>query len=252
MSHFKLSDKIVIDDDSLLNFMSGHNPEEWESFIVKSIESILNTQSSRTLILDSWLVLDYTIRQIIIWGVGANSLSHEEFDLRYELLPLSFKSCLTFLNNLKKYQHNLPINPDEECLKLPIKFWKFLKTDIDSEKYKIILDVIDSYNEKMNPTYLNSKEHMESISVTSTLVKKMPDRFRTVDSHWINVTSNIDDQWIKKVKQINNARNSAAHSYDEEKIFSCFGINGQNKLEVLRQECLNSISILLKIKIIDY
>ncbi len=229
MSHFDLNDKIRIDEYSPYNIISHNTVDNLEEFLTKSITRIKTESSPRLIIIETWLMLDFAIRQLIIWGIGADHNSNDNFDLRNKLLPTGFKNCLDFLLTFKKRQEDLIVDPNAKCLKLPIRFWHYIKTELDTTE-KVERGVSIGISNTINPT---------------------PIEFRTVDEHWLKVVSFLNNDWINKVNQINNVRNEAAHSYNEEKVFNAFGINGSNRTELLRQKCIASVSFLLQVKTIE-
>jgi len=256
MTHFDITDHIRIDELSPFNYTSRRTINNLEDFLKSSVSRISTETNPRIIILETWLMLDFAIRQLIVWGIGADINSNDNFDLRSELLPTGFQNCLDFLITYKKRQENLTIDPNEKCLRLPVRFWYYLNKELDKPDSDIVINTIYKYQKKMNPNFQTPQEIVTSFrtpvwnistieSTSNTTVE-----YRTVDEHWLKVTSHLNEDWVKKVTQINKARNIAAHSYNEEIIFSAFGINGSNKIELLRNKCVESISSLLKVKFI--
>ena len=256
MGDFRISKNITVGEDSILNFGTSDPFPEYISFIKNSIKQIITSQNPRLLILESWLLLDYSIRQLIIWGIGAYESSNRNFDLRNELLPISFKACIDFLGKYITYQQGLPIDPNSNLLKLPLSFSKFIYWDIEPEETIIINKIIDRYNMKMNPSmdpiYLRSKKeediHTLTIPKNKKPIQKTP-KYRTVSPNWMKTASCLDESWFKQIRKINNARNRAAHSYNEGGIYSIFALKGKNKFERLKEVCIDSVEKLLAIKI---
>ncbi len=257
MLYFDLNDKIRIDEDSPYNFVSHNSYDSLVEFMTNSVNRIETETSPRIIVLETWLMLDYVIRELIIWGVGVKAISNDEFDLKNELLPIGFKNCLDLLIKLKKQQESLLVDPNKNCIKLPLGFWHYIDTKLEGKEKEIVLKVIYRYQKKKNPNYLTPEEIRSSNEVSSNSIvvnKKLntiPQNsdFRTVDDHWLNIMKYLDEKWVGRVNQINKARNSAAHSYNEETVFKDFGIKGKDRVEKLRKYCIDTISSLLKIKI---
>jgi len=256
MGNFRISKNITVDDDSILNFGYSDPVPEYISFIDNSIKQIITSQNPRLLILETWLLLDYSIRHLIIWGIGAYESSDGNFDLGNELLPISFKACIDFLKKYITYQADLPIDPNSKLLKLPLSFSMFINEDVEPEKKLIIDKIIDRYNMKMNPSmdpiYLRSKKeddiHTLTIPKNKKTIQKTP-KYRTVSPDWMNTASCLDESWFRQILKINKARNKAAHSYNEGEIYSIFAIQGKNKFKRLKKVCIDSVEKLLAIKI---
>ena len=73
----------------------------------KSIESIKLIDNPRIIIIETWLILDYFIRDFIVSGLNLNIFCYEDFDLKYELLPQSFDRLVKFLEEFIKQQGGL-------------------------------------------------------------------------------------------------------------------------------------------------
>lgn len=255
MKKIKIAEYITISEDSILNISFSGPIEEYTSFITNSIKQIITSQNPRHLILESWLLLDFSIRQLIVSGIGAQDTIFEDFDLKYKLLPNSFRSCVSFLEEFIKNQSSLPLDPHSELLKLPFSFKFYINEDIDPEERDTIHKIIDQYNKKMVPhldsEYLYSEKERD-YEISFTLPKK-PIRenikYKTVSSSWLTTVSGLNQDWFKGVNKINEARNKAAHSYNEDDIYSKFGLNGQDRFQRLKETCINSIEQLLEIKI---
>ncbi len=256
MTHFEIKNKMLIDNNSPYNYSSHKTSDQLEDFLTKTIESIKKEKNPRLIVLETWLMLDFAIRQLIIWGIGADINCTENFDLRNELLPTSFKQCLDFLISFRDRQKSLSINPSRKCLELPHTFWRYIYKEVEHKD--IVLKAIFDYQKKMNPNYIiPNAPCVQTLFPNSDYTKSLwtlnttPPEFRTVDDRWLEVVSYLDSKWVKKVNQINNARNKAAHFYNQKEIFKCFGINGFNQIEVLKKKCLESISFLLKINLVE-
>jgi hypothetical protein len=57
-------------------------------------------------------------------------------------------------------------------------------------------------------------------------------------SGWIEVVSNLGDDWFRLARRLNKVRNKAAHSYDHLAIAKSFGIDGPQVVDMVRAECL--------------
>jgi len=66
-------------------------------------------------------------------------------------------------------------------------------------------------------------------------------------SGWLEVVSNLGDDWFSLARRLNRARNKAAHSYDPSAIAKAFGIAGPQTVDMVRTECLELLKKLLGI-----
>lgn len=87
--------------------------EKYIELLKYSVKNIETLDNPRILILETWLILDYSVRDLIIGGLDLNKHCYEGLDLRYILLPHSFLECLSILRKVIKKQRSL-----EENLKL--------------------------------------------------------------------------------------------------------------------------------------
>ncbi len=255
MTEIDINEHLSMDENSPYNIVFHTPLEIIEAFLTNRIKSIKQSENPRVIVLETWLLLDFVIRQLIIWGIGSASHSHDEFDLKSELLPIGFKNCLDFLLKFRDRQINLPTDPNQKCLNLPFGFWSYINKLENSSEKEIFLKILSDYQKTQNPDYeipFSKKQQVDLLSTSlyslkPTNVKSIV--FRTVSDDWIKVTSLLTPKWFKDVEQINKARNAAAHSYTDDNIFHCFGINGDKKIEKLRKKCIENIELLLKINV---
>lgn len=193
MPHFILNKNIQVDETSPFNFSSRQSLESLEKFLSNSLERISNESSPRIIVFETWLLVDYVIRQLIVWGIGANDYSNEEFDLRVKLLPISFKNCLDFLIDFRNHQASLPADPNANTLRFTMGFYMHLKKDLSPEGLESVMNSIDSYNKSVNPIYRTREEIKASIqksfiSATNTKERKIkPIAYRAVADNWLQL-----------------------------------------------------------------
>ena len=61
------------------------------------VETVTQSESQREMVLETCLLLDYAVRDLIPSAYGLYKFCHDEFDLRYILLPKSFEALLRLL-----------------------------------------------------------------------------------------------------------------------------------------------------------
>lgn len=206
--------------------------EELQIFISKKTKEIKTSNSPRLIILETWFIVDWFIRQFIISGINCFDLMSDNFKPHYQLLPNSFRECIDVLIDLIESQKKMEPKPRLDTgLKGSLELWDFIKQqspdtfnkihdltdEFQREKYKIPQDVNYIIGAELNP-------------------KKKSYRF--VTNEWLDGISKIDKNWISAALKINKARNNAAHSLEDDDLYDSLGIRGKNKIEKLRKECL--------------
>jgi len=129
-------------EDNVLFFGTVGDLVELNSTLDQCLSKVKTSQSAREIVLETWLALDYNIRQFLASGFDLNKYCDEDFDLKYLLLPDSFRDLLKLFQNTIKYNQDLqtrPAPPQEDILKghtLPIGFLVYLR---DKKTYYILL-----------------------------------------------------------------------------------------------------------------
>src|ERR1035437_8162619 len=77
------------------------------------------------IVLETWFILDYCVRQLIISGLGLEKFPTEDIDL----LPYGMDVCLNLLEKLKKDQLSKKTIPT-----LPIKYSSEFMSFLDNNK----------------------------------------------------------------------------------------------------------------------
>lgn len=58
----------------------------------------------------------------------------------------------------------------------------------------------------------------------------------------------LDNKWFDKARQLNKARNLAAHTVDTERVARCFGISGPRTAKLTRAHCFRMLKELVGVK----
>jgi len=223
---YKLSDKTP-------GIFSTKQFEELEIFISKKTKEIKSSNSPRLIILESWFIVDWFIRQFIISGINCFDLMSEKFNPHYQLLPNSFRECIEVLQELIESQKKLELRPlpYDQGFSGSLEFWDFIKQR-SPDTYKKINDLTYKFQREK---YNIPKKIKFVVGVELNPSKKS---YRFVTDEWLSDISKIDKNWINAALKLNKARNNAAHSLEEDNLYDSFGIKGKNKIERLRNECL--------------
>lgn len=209
--------------------------DQIEDFVNKKIKEISSSKNSRTIVLETWLIVDWFVRQLIISGINCLELQSDIYNPHYELLPNSFRECVDILKELKSNQEKLDPRPPAPFtgLKGDLGIWKFLEKESK--------EVYDKLRE-LEKRYIKEKHKIESDDFVILEPKIDPNKHRFVSDNWIDSVVSLDEKWFNDVSKLNKARNAAAHAYSDSKIYERFGITGSKKLELLREKCISLIS----------
>jgi len=199
------------------------------------------------MVLETWLLLDYAVRDLIVNGYGLYKFCQEDLDLRYELLPQSFRALLKFFKDTISYQSGLTPEPSPSdhyppYIRSSYGFLKYLGEnhgDID----KRLKEIEAEYLAKQHP------ELAEQVKQGWQFFYHEPreERIGRVPSGWLDVVSKLDEDWFVRAEKLREARNKAAHSHDLSAIAKVFGIAGPRTVDLVRDECLELLNKLLGI-----
>jgi len=224
---------------------------EVKTVIQGSIRAILSYDSPRLIVLESWFLVDWLLRQILLTGINATQYRSEEFVPHYQLLPRSFHECLEALKNLISDQRRLPVEPSETHYSLTgsYELVAFI-TDEYPEVFKGIQVAQNAFlRKKLGVQTEEGIAVLHGYSIDSLSEKKSYRKhYRRVSEDWLKSVSRMDEAWFEKAEKLNTARNIAVHSVSPERIYSIFGIAGPQSLDSLRQTCIGILGILAGMK----
>jgi len=228
----------------LLFYGSVLELEEYLNTAENCLAAVRNSTNIRLIVLETWLFLDYSIRLLLMGAFSLGKYNHEEYDLRYNLLPRSFEACLTLLLKLKKTNKELLPNPENNRILFPMRFLLFLKKEHKDFLEKLI-EKEKEYYQKNFP--LLSKEN-NKITVSSVPnIKIVSNNYRRISDTWLEAVAGIDEEWSNKATKLNGARNLAAHSYDVQKIAARLGYTGKRASELVTTHCMELLEQMIGI-----
>lgn len=214
---------------SIPTFFNLPDYVEFAERIDKIINFIKGSDNSRLIVIETWLIVDYSVRHILKYGLEIDKFCDENFNI----LPQGFRDCTQLLQNFIKQQKNKIPNPSRFAIKLPYEFTVAIIED--KEFLKQFVKYEKEYYDKVNAPY-------------PTFVDLKDTKFRNVDDNWLKAVEKLDDKWFEKANKLNNIRNYAAHSFDEERIYKELGLNGNKKIDKLKDYCINTIKDLIGLK----
>ena len=214
-----------------------------------AVDTIHQSDSARLIVIEAWILLDYAVREFLLSGLGVNKLSTNAFDLRDELLPSSFRRCLKILKGLTKAQSVLPRPPEvvNHRVRTSWSFLVFLEKEhpIDSERFRALEQ---EYYNKYHPELVDTSAAIVHPDVNYLLLGKPPPERSYINREWLKIAERLDDDWHGKAEQLNNARNKAAHNFDEAQVLDSMGCRGPNALRHLQARCADLIQTLVGVK----
>ena len=225
--------------------------EELERVITESLKLIKNSTNVRTMVLETWISLDFILRGFVLGAFGLGTFITEDFDPRYNLLPQRFGSLIQIVRDLTKWQTVLHDRDKDKAPDLSeitftgsSSFWRRLM-----EKYP---DVWPKINEVETEILLGKfPERASEIKKRYSAAPKPDLMVRgtgRVPKNWLMIAQKLDEEWCNKATQLNKVRNMAAHSYKPERILKTLGLHGRNSLELVREYCLGLFTDLLGTK----
>jgi hypothetical protein len=218
------------DEKSLRYYLDIPDFIDFAERIDLTIKNINKNNKPRLIVLETWLIIDFSLRHILRHGLEINKFCDDNFDI----LPQGFRDCLKILKDFKREQNKKPINPSSKMLNLPVEFKK--KIIEDKEFLEKFCKYESEYYEEVN----------SSIAVNA--IQLHDSKYRNVNEHWLNSIQNIDETWLDKAEKLNKVRNTAAHSFDEDDIYKSLGINGGSKPEKLKAYCINMLKDMIGLK----
>jgi len=218
------------DKKSIPPFLDLPDYIEFAERIDKTIDFIKKSDNSRLAVIETWLIVDYSIRHILKYGLEIDKFCDENFNI----LPQGFRDCSQLLQDFIRQQKSKIPNPSKHTINLPYEFKiaivedkEFLKRFIQHEK---------DYYDKINVPYPTHTIDLRN------------NKFRNVDDIWLKAIEKLNNKWFEKANKLNNVRNYAAHSFDENRVYKELGLNGNKKFEKLKDYCINALKDLIGLK----
>lgn len=221
--------------------------DELTELTTRCLKTLKETSSAREMVLETWLTIDFALRQFLISGFELYRFCDDNFDLRYILLPSSFRGLIDLFNETRNFCSKYPIESDstpkdkQGGFRSSYDFLKYVR-DEHADLWGKIDEVTWEYRMKVNP------ELREQIRNSAVFFSIPPENEVTIlKPGWRKVAEILDDKWIDKAVRLNKARNAAAHRPDLEVIGKRLGLQGNNITELIRNECLGLLKTLLSV-----
>lgn len=220
----------------------GYDFTEFTDMAKRAYQKIKKSKNPREVVIEAWFLIDLSIRGMIISAFNLKKHSTEDFDLRYDFLPKAFEECVSVLEKMVKHLPKVEDDVDNYRSRGWGFFWVYLSNQ-NKDLYEQFHKEQEEYlSKKLKVLYEKEMKEKEEFKGKPLIYfKKDPRKPIRVNSEWIKGVAGISEMWFKKVRRINKARNLAAHSMNEEKIFDIFGINGKDSLKKLKKEVYQTL-----------
>jgi hypothetical protein len=215
----------------------------------RCIEEVERSDNVRLIVLETWLFIDFCIRQILISGLDLNEINVDCCDLRIHLLPRSFRGCIHLIVRLRDVHSALPRDPSDMEVRLPGLYLLFIKKEFP-KLFTKLLEVEQQYYRRYAPELVKTGPFGLPKYKTLAIYTSKPEvqvEYSNISVGWLNAVVQIDKEWIKAANRLNEARNFAAHSYDASAILSRMGYSGPNSVSHLKDECIELLKKLIGI-----
>ena len=223
--------------------------DELTELTTRCLKTLKETSSAREMVLETWLTIDFALRQFLISGFELDRFCDEDFDLRYILLPSNFRDLIRLLKETRDFYSKYPIESEptpkdkQGGFRSSYDFLKYVR-DEHADLWEKIDEVTWEYRFKMQP------ELRDQIRNSAVFFTIPPENEATIlKPGWRKVAKILDDKWTDKALRFNTARNAAAHQPNTEVIGKRLGLRGKNITELIRNECLGLLENLLSVSV---
>ena len=221
--------------------------------VCRCIDNCKASSNIREIVLETWITIDFAIRQLLLSGFNLTRFSDQELDIGYLIFPNSFRELVNILRKTRKYCMEHKSEPMREevdrggSLRASIGFWKFVK-EKDPELFERIIKTTDAYDQKMHPELSeNGKAYYIQESQSLFDAKNQP--FKEFSDQWKEVICELDDNWFDMIDRLNEARNVAAHNYDAKQIARRFGKTEPDLVDKVKSDCFSLLEDLLNVRL---
>lgn len=239
----ELSDQLVMRADAPF-LVSVYDLHELIRVAEDALRGVEQAASARQIVLEAWLLVDYAVRSLLGAAFDLSSYSTDDYDLRYELLPNSFRRCLDLLERLHQVHLAVPEDPDINRVRLPAEFLMFLAKERRDDFLRLI-ELEQEFYRARHPELATPAESRLGVVNISLRPEPLVRRTRRLRKPWMDVVERLGNNWFRGANQLNKARNVAAHDTNAERITAAFGHTGPQAVELTRAACIDIIQKLL-------
>lgn len=202
-----------------------------------TISLIKKSRNPRLIILETWLILDFTLRHLLLRGLELDRFYTEDDSI----LPLNFRDCLKIFEEFILEQNKKPVggNIYNQKIDFPLGFIDLIYTQ-DKKFFDKLTKFEHDYLTTLKPATIRPSENLQH----QFAITRSPE-IRQVDEHWLSGVNQLNEGWIDFAKKLNEVRNKAVHSFNDDNIYIKMGIAvNDNAIKNLRIKCLEFLSVL--------
>lgn len=191
------------------------------------IEKIGASDSSRQIILESWLLIDYIITYFLRDALHIPECIEREL----KLLPFSFDRKIRLIKKLRSVEgRKLANQKSYTAFELHPDFHRKLR-DEEKELHRRFLELAVQFERETGP--LGQRPIMRNDFKLA----------RFVPEWWYERAAKLDDEWFRNCTRLNEARNVAAHNLkmNDNEVFKEFGVSSLAELKDTMKGIIESI-----------
>lgn len=218
--------------------------EIFENLIRETKTVIDNNDNPRIIVIQTWLIIDLTIKEILMTGLNLSDFIVDGLDLQ-SLLPWgNFDKRIKLIKTIRETQKSLKAKSVDSRIGWSFEFLKFMKED-NAEFYSKLMEYEQDYYEKFHPECAEKPGSIYMPNPDYDIITSKKINYRSVSDKWLEAVGKIDKDWEKTARMINRVRNEAAHSSDCNSIYEVFNLKGKDRLLGLKEECKKILDDLL-------
>ncbi len=194
---------------------------------VDAVSEIIDaSDSSRQIILEAWLLIDY----IVTYFLRDALRIPERIERELRLLPHSFVNKIKLIKKLRSVEaRKLPNQKSYTAYELHPEFHKKLMEDKEFHRKFLMLAV--QFEEETAPSELRA------------IMRNDFELARFVPEWWYELAAQLDDDWFRDCERLNRARNMAAHSLrlNNDDVFKEFDVPSLAELKKTMRGIIDSL-----------
>jgi hypothetical protein len=244
-------------EDWVLGTFTVREFREYAKFVKKYLE-VCKSESLRLVVLESWLLVDYTIRELLMAGLRLPKVGQDVLFRQQILRRFNFETCRELVTKIRDI--NLGLRKPLPQITFPPGFWMYL-----FQNERNLLDQLESAQRAFRkskglPADLHEalREELGIPAGMEFLTVDRRDNSRWVSDDWLDVTKRITKKWKNGADKLNQARNEAAHSHDElaiakklvdeSAIAKKLVVSESDALKLAKEECREIATELVNVK----
>lgn len=241
-------DKIFDEQRNVPFYGTKRDLEVLTTLVSNCLKVLDGAKRVRKMVLETWLTVDYAIRQFLLSGFELSRFCDDGFDLQYKLLPREFSSLLELLKSTVQFNANFPLEPEPSKsdraggFMSSGEFWRFVE-----DRSPELLERIDELT-RQYVLAKNTDMPADVVAAGSFFFSEPEPQITMMNLEWRRVACALDEEWFRSAEQLNRARNKAAHSFRSEDVSRELGLAGPDIVALTMEKCLQIIRTLLGVR----